>query len=267
MGKVTRKEGDPIVYKKTIEGSLRTWVDVPVDQCRWDIADEYFDNPLGRKFPTGECSRIAIASTSNNNPPPPATATHMPSTAAAADAVVDQPVDRLDPANWADEHLKWARKLLEDWRNQTWLSRYKSQPFGAQGILPDSVLTSLASCTSFHTLNDVRDLRWVLAKQHAGEVLALLKNLDQELALEEIAKEQAQLEKEAESERETEKARKAAEKEADKVRKAAETVEEQAAEKRRKAEEWEVEKGKKKSSKTTGRKQKAKDEKRGEQLA
>ena len=49
MGKTTRKEGDPIVYKKTIEPGLRTWVDVPVDQCQHDIVDEYFDNPLNRK--------------------------------------------------------------------------------------------------------------------------------------------------------------------------------------------------------------------------
>ncbi|PIL33823.1 transporter [Ganoderma sinense ZZ0214-1] len=283
MGKTTRKEGDPIVYRKTIESGLRMWVDAPDEQCRRDIADEYFDNPPERKPPTGECcdncthrrTRMIIASDDHSPPSSSSstTAVQMASTTAAPDAVEVALLDRLDPANWAartpalrrDNHLKQAQRLLEEWRNRTWLSRYKTQPFGAQGILPDSVLTSLASRTSFRTLEDVRELRWVLAKQHAAKVLKMLEELDREVALEEIAKEQArhdeevarQMEKEAECERErirkmieaakkleakeAEKARKAAEKEAKKKRKAAEKE----AEKARKLAEKEAEKARK----------------------
>ena len=49
VGKSTRKEGDAITYKKEIEDGLRIWIETPVGRCRRDIADEYFDNPPGRK--------------------------------------------------------------------------------------------------------------------------------------------------------------------------------------------------------------------------
>ncbi|OJT15549.1 ATP-dependent DNA helicase Q-like 3 [Trametes pubescens] len=48
MGKKTRKEGEPVVYKKEIDPGLRKWVVVPEDECRRDVADEYFDNPPRR---------------------------------------------------------------------------------------------------------------------------------------------------------------------------------------------------------------------------
>ncbi|EJF59391.1 hypothetical protein DICSQDRAFT_172180 [Dichomitus squalens LYAD-421 SS1] len=59
-------------------------------------------------------------------------------------------VNRYDPANWSlftpatqrDKHLERAQNLLIEWRNKTWLALYKSQPFGAPGILPDTVINS-----------------------------------------------------------------------------------------------------------------------------
>ena len=48
-GKTTRAAGDPIVYVKELEEGLRKWVDAPVERCRRDVADEYFDNPPGRE--------------------------------------------------------------------------------------------------------------------------------------------------------------------------------------------------------------------------
>ncbi|TBU51096.1 hypothetical protein BD310DRAFT_835348 [Dichomitus squalens] len=49
VGRSARKDGEAIVYKKTIEPGLRTWVEVPIEDCRRDVADEYFDNPPARK--------------------------------------------------------------------------------------------------------------------------------------------------------------------------------------------------------------------------
>ena len=47
-GKKTRKEGDPVMYVKEIEGGLRRWSSVPEEACRRDVADEYFNNPPKR---------------------------------------------------------------------------------------------------------------------------------------------------------------------------------------------------------------------------
>ncbi|EJF59392.1 hypothetical protein DICSQDRAFT_65206 [Dichomitus squalens LYAD-421 SS1] len=33
VGRSTHKDGDTIVYKKTIEPGLRRWVEVPIEQC------------------------------------------------------------------------------------------------------------------------------------------------------------------------------------------------------------------------------------------
>ena len=161
-----------------------------------------------------------------------------------------------------EDYLKRAQKMLEDWCNQTWLLRYKTQPFGAQGILPNSILTSLATCTSFCTLDNVCELRWVLAKQHVGEVLKLLEELDWEVALEEMAKARVQwdaeeaekMEREAECKQERihkmiEAAKRHKEKEAEKVRKVAEKVAEKEGEKIRKAAERETEKARKAAEK------------------
>ncbi|KAM5538411.1 hypothetical protein V8D89_008013, partial [Ganoderma adspersum] len=121
------------------------------------------------------------------------------------------PLDRYDPANWTvyvplvwrDDHLKCAQKLLEDWCSTTWLSKYSNQLFGAEGILPDSILTSLATRTSYCTADDIHTLHWILAKQHTTEVLQLLKGLDQKVVLEEMVKERAQKDEEV-AEREQE---------------------------------------------------------------
>ncbi|TFY52572.1 hypothetical protein EVG20_g10496 [Dentipellis fragilis] len=46
-GKNSRQEGDDIVYVKTVEEGLRTWLEG--EQCHRDIADEYFFNPPTRQ--------------------------------------------------------------------------------------------------------------------------------------------------------------------------------------------------------------------------
>ncbi|EJF60636.1 hypothetical protein DICSQDRAFT_170794 [Dichomitus squalens LYAD-421 SS1] len=174
------------------------------------------------------------------SPPSPGQAAPVMEPVGPSNEPLDPPIDRYDPRNWAmftpatrrDKHLERARILLSEWRDNTWLAHYKSQPFGPPGILPDTVLTALATRTSYRALEDIRDLRWILAKRHATEVLKLLENLDREVALDDMREEKSKREAEdirkkaREDEREHERIRKVLEaakkREEAAVRKAAE---------------------------------------------
>ena len=46
--KTKRADGESIEYVKTLESGLRTYVNASEDQCRRDVADEYFGNPPTR---------------------------------------------------------------------------------------------------------------------------------------------------------------------------------------------------------------------------
>lgn len=45
-GKSTRQAGEPIEYVKPLEPGLRSWVETPLEACRREVADVYFDNPI-----------------------------------------------------------------------------------------------------------------------------------------------------------------------------------------------------------------------------
>ncbi|OJT05421.1 hypothetical protein TRAPUB_2056, partial [Trametes pubescens] len=260
-GKQTRQEGAPVVYVKEIDPGLRRWADPPPDSCRRNIADEYFDNPPARRAPTGDCcdfcterKRAAaqdLASTTHTSSNPAAVVT-MTSQGAASEPSVPQAsiVDVFSPTNWRmylratrpEDDEQQVRKLLQAWRYKTWRTSYSHQPFGPSGILPDAVLATLSSRTSFATVADLGGLRWLLAKHHGADVLELLHDFDRGRMLPKIAaakakadavkadkeaKEREQLEKlaERESERkakEIERDRKAAQKESDAKAKAVE---------------------------------------------
>ncbi|KAI0668430.1 P-loop containing nucleoside triphosphate hydrolase protein, partial [Trametes maxima] len=118
IGKKTRKEGEPIVYKKEIEPGLRTWVDAPLEQCRRDVADEYFDNPPRQVG------------------------------------------------------------MYQEWRGRTWETYYSRKPFGPPAILPDPVITHLATRTTYRSTDDLSQLKWALYKRYGCEILQLLEALD-----------------------------------------------------------------------------------------
>ena len=130
--------------------------------------------------------------------------------------------DPLAPANWRRfvpktrrrEHLGQARAVLVEWRHKTWLTKYRTRPFGPPGILPDSVITPLASRTTLLTIDDLRAVSWPLARLHGTEVLALLHALDERFALAkmELAREKRREKAAGEARRAREKDEKAREK-------------------------------------------------------
>lgn len=77
------------------------------------------------------------------------------------------------------EHLQDARTALESWRFKTKHARYTPSSLTAPSLLPDTVLTTLASASHICTIEDIEDaVTWVYAKRHGAEVLAVLAAVD-----------------------------------------------------------------------------------------
>lgn len=85
------------------------------------------------------------------------------------------------PANRRAEHLKDARAALERWRFRTVLDHYSLTSVTAAAILPDKILTALASNARIKTVEDMGEMLtpcWMLASRHGQEVVDLLKRSD-----------------------------------------------------------------------------------------
>lgn len=77
-------------------------------------------------------------------------------------------------------HLQNVRSALEIWRYQLLLDRYSPSPVTCAVLLPDPVLTSLASNVNLKTVDDLSVLTppWIYASRHGQEALDLLQRLD-----------------------------------------------------------------------------------------
>jgi chemotaxis protein histidine kinase CheA len=134
-------------------------------------------------------------------------------------------------SNRRGNHLKHVRSELECWRFETKAKRYSPSPVTAAAILPDPILTTLASNARIQTLDDmdaVLNPRWIMTKRHGQEVLDLLKRLDEIEITERERTKAARKEdkKQKTEERQREKKRqKELEREATQVRKAVEKEE------------------------------------------
>ena len=77
------------------------------------------------------------------------------------------------------EHLQDARTALESWHFKTKRARYTPSSLTAPSLLPDTVLTTLASASHICTIEDIEDaVTWVYARRHGAEVLAVLAAVD-----------------------------------------------------------------------------------------
>lgn len=86
------------------------------------------------------------------------------------------------PPNQRDDHLKSARQLIENWRQQTWKGRYSTRPFGPHGLISDTAITAIATRARLHTITDLINAGWGAshARKHGDELLALLKTFYEE---------------------------------------------------------------------------------------
>jgi len=80
------------------------------------------------------------------------------------------------------ERLANARQALIQWRIKTCLARYSPSPFTAEAILPDTILTTLASSARIQSISDIGS-SWAFKDEHGKEVLRILKEVDDSFKL------------------------------------------------------------------------------------
>lgn len=88
---------------------------------------------------------------------------------------------RTGPTTRRADQLKQARAALFQWRSKTKLKRYSPSPYTSAVILPDPILTTLASNARIQTLQDMSNTlgeRWIFFDRHGDEVLKLLQAAD-----------------------------------------------------------------------------------------
>ncbi len=86
----------------------------------------------------------------------------------------------MEPATRCGEHLANVRAALVRWRLHT-IKSYAPAPFTAAVLLPDHILTKIASNARLRTHSDLEELSppWVWACKHGPEVLAFASEVRQ----------------------------------------------------------------------------------------
>jgi hypothetical protein len=74
------------------------------------------------------------------------------------------------------------RRVLESWRYNCWKRDYLLCSWGSVGVMPDAVLSTLASSIKIETVDDLVEAvsNWDYARKYGHEVLLLLKEADHE---------------------------------------------------------------------------------------
>ena len=78
------------------------------------------------------------------------------------------------------ERLEAARNVLSNWRRSIWNVQYSHCIWGPEVLLPDTVLTKLASRAKIKTVLDIRNEipEWLWADEYGDIVLRLLEPID-----------------------------------------------------------------------------------------
>ncbi|KAJ6583417.1 hypothetical protein DFH09DRAFT_1075836 [Mycena vulgaris] len=85
------------------------------------------------------------------------------------------------PAIRRKDHLKTGQEALVGWHAPSFLARYSMSSFTDVGILPDKILTSLAS-KQIRTLEEMAEklrVPWMFSQRHGEEIIEVLKRVDQ----------------------------------------------------------------------------------------
>ncbi|KAJ7512821.1 P-loop containing nucleoside triphosphate hydrolase protein, partial [Mycena galericulata] len=187
-----KEPNDGKVWAKNVDPVMREYITTKL--CRRDMADRYFNNPP-RRPPTGDCCdncvRLSMPApqaapqqptqrpTTPEQTSPPSSTQSTPSKHVNANG--KRPMVRgKGPRTRRKDHLKQARDALERWRQRIYLEKYAKSSVPDVGIMPDTVLTSLAS-KRFDTVDElkVHTPTWMLARRHGEEVLQVLRRVDE----------------------------------------------------------------------------------------
>ena len=94
------------------------------------------------------------------------------------------------------QHLATAKDALRQWRIEQACTCYPRRSFSLKAILPDDLLTSLASDARVRTLPDVRakadKVGWAFFDRHGQQVLDVLRKVDADYQLEQLVKKRSQ---------------------------------------------------------------------------
>ncbi|KAF9033337.1 P-loop containing nucleoside triphosphate hydrolase protein [Panaeolus papilionaceus] len=194
---VLRNEGEELGWVKTVDPDLRRWLEAR--GCRRDILDEFFGNPPERKgISSILCFKAAATSLPSSTHPlsvlsspaqrpktpestPPLYSPHS-SPSKSVNGNGKRPMGNREPPKRQKAHLKAAKDALLEWRYQTKLSKYTPSSLTAAAILPDTILTKLATHTSISTLKELNTIAsrdWILGPRHFVNVRAILARIDQ----------------------------------------------------------------------------------------
>ncbi|KII93854.1 hypothetical protein PLICRDRAFT_77008, partial [Plicaturopsis crispa FD-325 SS-3] len=181
---------DGKVWARKVEEPFRRWIQSP--GCRRDVSDEYFNSPAPRKAPTGACcdNCIEAAAKDDTSHDSDHNSTGDDSDAASQHTENTSSADSSSDKRRATgpkragkrrgQHLQDVRVALETWRYRKKRDEYTPSSFGASALLPDLILTALASNTSLKTVDDLSSLKipWMFAKKHGDEVLEIVRRVD-----------------------------------------------------------------------------------------
>ncbi|KAK6969037.1 P-loop containing nucleoside triphosphate hydrolase protein [Favolaschia claudopus] len=157
-----------VTFQKSVETALRAWIET--EGCRRDIADEYFDNATVRSRPTGICCDNCLRKSDPHHASLQPRSAGDPSAPAAP-----------SPSQYRrEEHLQGARKLLTEWRTQLGTGLYRRRPWGLKALMPDDVLTKIATRAHLRSVADFVGAGWspTHAGKHGEQIVALLSQYD-----------------------------------------------------------------------------------------
>ena len=86
----------------------------------------------------------------------------------------------------AGNHLTARRQALDNWRYDRWKRDYWFCTFGEVGVMPDVILSTLASSVKIETIDELVEVvpGWAYARKYGDEVLSALKDASSKHKLE-----------------------------------------------------------------------------------
>ncbi|KAK0479277.1 hypothetical protein IW261DRAFT_1319861, partial [Armillaria novae-zelandiae] len=177
-------------WTKKVEDAMRGWI--VTEDCERDYSDVYFDNPPHQTAPNGPCCDRCTAREIASTPCTVNSATDRPVTPDFSELVDtgsahSSPTKHVNsngkrrmntchsgPATRRGDYLANVREALICWRLCT-IKQLSPAPFTAAALLPDHVLTKLASNARLQTIADLQALSppWIWAEKYGSEVLRL----------------------------------------------------------------------------------------------
>jgi hypothetical protein len=201
-------------YRKKVEVGMQDWC--LALGCRWDVSDKYFNNPPRPNGASSESSSlielfhwVALPGVMfplcydnclrRRRDNPDHILTEAESTILAlmdriqtqirpgiVQDVID--VDTLAisaetpkrPGPRQAERLLSCRKAIIEWRSHTWLENYGDCAWGPNVLLPDAIVTKLATRSHISSVEDIKKEvpDWVFVDDYGSVVLDLIRKAD-----------------------------------------------------------------------------------------